>query len=58
MDVTPDKQNIDKVSNTNYHIVFYQRQYKWNEEPVKRLLEDIFISSISNMRNLKTMILN
>ncbi|NMB27372.1 MAG: DUF262 domain-containing protein [Tissierellia bacterium] len=43
MDVTPDKQNIDKVfSNTTYHIDFYQRQYKWNEEPVKRLLEDIF----------------
>ncbi len=43
MDVTPDKQNIDKVfSNTTYHIDFYQRQYKWNDEPVKRLLEDIF----------------
>lgn len=43
MDVTPDKQNIDKVfSNTTYYIDFYQRQYKWNEEPVKRLLDDIF----------------
>ena len=43
MDVTPDKQNIDKVfSNTTYYIDFYQRQYKWSEEPVKRLLDDIF----------------
>ena len=43
MDVTPDKQNIANVfSNTKYYIDFYQRQYKWNEEPVKRLLDDIF----------------
>ena len=43
MDVMPDKQNIDNLfSNTTYHIDFYQRQYKWNEDPVKRLLEDIF----------------
>lgn len=43
MDVTPNKQNIDRVfSNTTYYIDFYQRQYKWNEEPVKRLLDDIF----------------
>jgi uncharacterized protein with ParB-like and HNH nuclease domain len=43
MDVTPDKQNIDKVfSNTTYYIDFYQRQYKWTEEPVRRLLDDVF----------------
>ncbi|WP_042355649.1 DUF262 domain-containing protein [Bacillus rubiinfantis] len=43
MDVTPDKQNIDKVfSGTTYYIDFYQRQYKWTDEPVKRLLDDIF----------------
>lgn len=43
MDISPDKQNIDSVfSNTTYYIDFYQRQYKWNEEPVKRLLDDIF----------------
>lgn len=43
MDVAPEKQNIDQVfSNTTYYIDFYQRQYKWNEEPVKRLLDDIF----------------
>jgi len=43
MDISPDKQNIDRVfSNTTYNIDFYQRQYKWNDIPVKRLLEDIF----------------
>ena len=43
MDVQPDKQNIDKVfSNTTYYIDFYQRQYKWNDVPVKRLLDDVF----------------
>ncbi len=43
MDIAPDKQNIDRVfSNTTYYIDFYQRQYKWNDEPVKRLLEDLF----------------
>lgn len=43
MEVQPDKQNIDSLfSNTTYYIDFYQRQYTWNEEPVKRLLEDIF----------------
>lgn len=42
-DVTPDKQNINIVfSNTMYYIDFYQREYKWSEEPVKRLLDDIF----------------
>jgi len=43
MDIAPDKQNIDRVfSNTTYYIDFYQRQYKWNDIPVKRLLEDFF----------------
>lgn len=43
MDVQPEKQNIDKLfSNTTYYIDFYQRQYKWTEEPVKRLLDDVF----------------
>ncbi len=42
MDIQPDKQSIDKVfSNTTYFIDFYQRQYKWNEIPVKRLLDDV-----------------
>ena len=43
MDVQPDKQNIDKMfSNTTYFIDFYQRQYKWTDVPVKRLLDDVF----------------
>lgn len=43
MDISPDKQNIDRVfSNTTYHIDFYQRDYKWTEAPVLRLLDDIF----------------
>lgn len=43
MDVQPDKQNIDKVfSSTVYYIDFYQRQYKWDNVPVNRLLDDIF----------------
>jgi hypothetical protein len=43
MEIAPDKQNIDRVfSNTVYYIDFYQREYKWTEEPVLRLLEDIF----------------
>lgn len=43
MDISPEKQNIDRVfSNTTYYIDFYQRDYKWNSEPVIRLLDDIF----------------
>jgi hypothetical protein len=43
MDIAPDKQNIDRVfSNTIYYIDFYQRDYKWTEEPTLRLLDDIF----------------
>lgn len=43
MDISPDKQNIDSVfSNTLYHIDFYQREYRWTNEPVERLLDDVF----------------
>lgn len=43
MDIAPDKQNIDTLfSSTQYNIDFYQREYKWNNEPVKRLLDDIY----------------
>jgi len=43
MDITPGKQNIDAVfSNTRYHIDFYQRDYRWSDEPVLRLLDDVF----------------
>ena len=54
MDVMPDKQNIDNLfSNTTYHIDFYQRQYKWDDDPVKRLLEDIFYKFNSEYENYK-----
>lgn len=43
MDISPDKQNVDAVfSNTLYYIDFYQREYRWNEAPVLRLLDDVF----------------
>jgi len=43
VDIAPDKQNVDRVfSNTTYYIDFYQRDYRWGEEPVRRLLDDIF----------------
>ena len=43
MDISPDKQNIDSVfSTTTYLIDFYQRDYRWTDEPVLRLLDDIF----------------
>lgn len=43
MEIQPDKQNLDQTfSTTVYFIDFYQRDYKWTEEPVKRLLDDIF----------------
>jgi uncharacterized protein with ParB-like and HNH nuclease domain len=43
MDIAPDKQNIDTLfASTTYYIDFYQRDYKWNKEPVERLLDDIF----------------
>lgn len=43
MEVNPEKQNINTLfSTTNYHIDFYQREYKWKDEEVKRLIDDIF----------------
>ena len=43
MDISPDKQNTDGVfANTAYYIDFYQRDYRWTDEPVTRLLDDIF----------------
>lgn len=42
MDISPDKQNVDRVfSNTAYYIDFYQRDYRWTHEPVLRLMDDI-----------------
>jgi len=43
MDIAPDTQSVDKLfGSTTFYIDFYQRQYKWNEIPVNRLLDDIF----------------
>ena len=54
MEVQPDKQNIDSVfSNTTYRIDFYQREYRWTEEQVKRLLDDIFFRFREGYRDRK-----
>lgn len=43
MEVNPEKQNINTLfSTTSYHIDFYQREYKWKGDEVRRLIEDIF----------------
>lgn len=43
LNVSPLQQNVDVVfSNVTYWIDFYQRDYKWNRDPVIRLLDDIF----------------
>lgn len=43
MEVNPEKQNINTLfSTTNYHIDFYQREYKWTNDEVGRLINDIF----------------
>lgn len=43
MDVSPQNENIDSLfSNTTFYIDFYQRQYKWTDVPVRRLLDDVF----------------
>ena len=43
MDVNPGKENIDQIfGTTTFYIDFYQRQYKWDDAPVKKLLDDVF----------------
>ena len=43
MEVNPEKQNINTLfSTTNYHVDFYQREYKWKTDEVTCLIEDIF----------------
>lgn len=43
MDITPFNQNIETLFSTKvYEIDFYQRQYKWDREPVEELLRDVF----------------
>ena len=54
MDISPDKQNIDGLfSNTMYYIDFYQRDYRWTDEPVKRLLDDLFYKFRDDYERLK-----
>jgi uncharacterized protein with ParB-like and HNH nuclease domain len=43
MEVNPEKQNINTLfSTTNYYIDFYQREYKWTDDEVKTLIDDVF----------------
>lgn len=43
MEVNPEKQNINTLfSTTNYYIDFYQREYKWKNDTVRQLIDDIF----------------
>lgn len=54
MDVLPNKQNLNTVfGSETFYIDFYQRQYKWNEEPVKRLLNDIFYKFNNEYKRFK-----
>lgn len=54
MDVAPQNESIDKLfSNTIYYIDFYQRQYKWEAKPVKRLLDDIFFKFSEEHKRFK-----
>lgn len=54
MDISPDKQNIDELFGTTaYYIDFYQRDYKWTVEPVKRLLDDVFYAFDGAYKNHK-----
>ena len=42
MEVNPEKQNINTLfSTTNYHIDFYQREYKWKDREVQQRHEGI-----------------
>lgn len=54
MDVSPDKQNIDRIfANTTFLIDFYQRDYRWSTEQVSRLLDDVFFPFREQYQRLK-----
>ena len=54
MDVVPTKQNVDRVfANTKFLIDFYQRDYRWTEEQVARLLDDVFFRFREHYLRLK-----
>lgn len=43
MDLQAKDLNIDQLfGNTIYYIDFYQREYKWNKDPVEKLLDDVW----------------
>jgi len=43
LEVNPEKQSINELfSTTAYHIDFYQREYKWKDDEVRRLIDDVF----------------
>lgn len=51
--ITPDDRTIDTVFNksTSYYIDIYQREYKWQQDQVKTLLNDIQVRfDIGHMR--------
>ena len=59
MDVQPNNQNVNGLFGTEiYYIDFYQRQYKWDNVPVKRLLDDIFLNLIKNMKTIPILVLS
>ncbi len=56
MDVQPYQQNLNTVfGNVTYYIDFYQRDYKWTNEPVNRLLDDIFYKFNQEYENNKSL---
>lgn len=44
MSISPEKRTITALFSTGkpYYIDFYQRDYKWKKEHIKKLLEDLF----------------
>ena len=52
MDISPDNHTVDRVfSGITYYIDFYQRDYRWNKEPVLRLLDDVFYKFMDTYEN-------
>ena len=59
MEIQPEKQSLNETfSNKVYCIDFYQRDYKWTEEPVKRLLDDVFYQFDANYPEYQSLAAN
>ncbi len=55
MEVKPDSQNVEQLFNkTVFYIDFYQRQYKWERDPVIKLLDDIFYKFNNEYKRYET----